>query len=122
MTDLHDLNCRNDKKKRPDVYAWPQGGDGYSSCGYGKPPFETFWMCHTEGVGLTGFAYDNLDDAVKDAERLSRLPGNKGKTVYLLECVGKCKVDPKPVIWEYPEDGDEPVIREYPEYDDEEDF
>ncbi len=67
----------------------------------------TFWMCCVKGSrDGARFAHYSLEEAERETERLARLPENKGRTVYLLECIGKCEVNLSPVVWEYP-DGDE---------------
>ena len=125
MTDLHDLNTRNKAKgatrdiiDRDIKEFWDSNRLNYYSshreCGCGTLPFVTFWMCWVAGRDVcptpfdASYAHYDLEEAQIEAERLARLPANKGKTVYLLECIGKCKVDPIPVVWEWPEWPDEP--------------
>jgi len=78
MTDLHDL-----------IHKYPK-----------EPRMERWWECYVERTdGGYHHQHWTLGSAQKEAERLSRLTG---KTVYLFECVGKCKVEEKPVKWEIP--------------------
>jgi hypothetical protein len=66
-------------------------------------PLEKFWECYVEGTdGGRHYKWDTLEGAQIEAERLARLPNVHGKTVYLFECVGKCKVEPIPVKWDIP--------------------
>lgn len=70
--DLHDLNTRNRR--------------------------ETFWECYVEGTnGGYHYKHRTLSNARLEAERLARLTG---ETVYLFECIGKCRVEETPVKWE----------------------
>ncbi len=81
MTDLHDLNTRNDNK---------EGGQ-----------MKKFWMCYVEGTdGGCHYRHQTLKGALIEAERLARLPSVRGKTVYLFECVAICSAQPLPVKWE----------------------
>ncbi len=60
-----------------------------------------FWPCYVEGTnGGVHYKHYNLHAARKEAERLARI--NPGKSVYLLECIGKCKVPLIQVEWEIP--------------------
>ena len=61
-----------------------------------------FWECYVEGTSGGQHYRHYFLDAQIEAERLARLPNVKGKTVYLFECVGKCKVEPELVKWEVP--------------------
>jgi len=83
MTDLHDLLTKNDKKE-------------------GK--MKGFWLCWVGGTD-GGFHYRHytFEGALIEAERLARLPDNRGKYVYVLEASNRCKVEPCPVKWEAPE-------------------
>ncbi len=81
MTDFYDINTRNRQER-----------------------MERFWICWVEGTdGGIHYRHYSLETAEKEAERLVRLPYNQGKTVYLFECIGKCKVEQTPVKWEIPE-------------------
>jgi len=65
---------------------------------------DAFWVNWVEGTdGGRHYKWYNIDDAMTEAERLARLPNVKGKNVYLLECVGKCFVEPLPITWEMPD-------------------
>jgi hypothetical protein len=114
VTDLHDLNTRNEKKGktggiRDCGIEWYARKIDKDICGLSQ--FKPFWMCWVVGNVCAPFdasyAHYDLEEAQIEAERLSRLPANKMKEVYLLECIGKCKVDPLPVVWEWPEWPDE---------------
>ena len=64
-----------------------------------KPRMERFWICYVEGSdGGEHYKHFDLCLAEKEAERLAKL---RGKTVYLLECIGKCYAEIK---WEIPHD------------------
>ncbi len=64
---------------------------------------ERIWECYIEGTdGGEHYQHHTLESAQLEAERLAQLPYNKGKTVYLFECLGKCRVAPYPVRWEVP--------------------
>ena len=60
-----------------------------------------FWLCWVEGTG-GGQHYRHFTGAKAqaEAERLASLPDVKGKTVYVFECVGKCRAES--VRWELP--------------------
>jgi hypothetical protein len=63
-----------------------------------------FWTCFVEGSGGgTYYRHEWESDAYTEAERLSRLPNNRGKKVYILEMVRYCEVPETPVTWHYPE-------------------
>ena len=96
--DLHDLNTRNDKKHD----SWHDGwADGWEEEDYDED-MKPFWMCWVQGTSGAKFAHYIIDEACIESQRLARLPENKGKDVFLLECVGKCKVDLPPVRWDFP--------------------
>ena len=60
---------------------------------------EKFWTCYVDGRnGGVCFKHFSLESAKQEAERLSRLPGNDGKVVYLMECMGAARI--KLVEWE----------------------
>lgn len=62
-----------------------------------------FWICWAEYTdGGTHYRHYNLENAQMEAERLAKLPGVQGRTVYVFECVGKCRVEQAPVKWEVP--------------------
>ncbi len=61
---------------------------------------ERFWECYVEGTdGGRHYKHETLESAQREAERLARLTG---ETVYVFECVGKCRVVESPVRWEIP--------------------
>ena len=65
-----------------------------------KTRLERWWECYVEGTdGGKHFRWRTLLGAQKEAERLARLTG---KTVYLFECVGKCRAGEAPIKWEVP--------------------
>ena len=64
---------------------------------------ERFWECYVEGTdGGRHYKWYTLEGAQSEAERLARLPDVQGRTVYLFECIGKCRVEQNPVKWEIP--------------------
>ncbi len=115
--DLHDLNTRNDISKKYRDERCPHCGrrygehhynrftDAYDTCPWEREPehMRTFWVCYVEGTdGGARIRHFNLEVAEEEAERLAQLPDVKEKTVYLFECVGKCKLEPSIVAWEVP--------------------
>ncbi len=67
----------------------------------GDKVMEKFWECYVEGTsGGQHYKHYSLEEAQAEAERLARK--EEGKTVYLFECVGKCRVEPLPIKWEVP--------------------
>lgn len=61
---------------------------------------EKFWNCLVDGTnGGYHYKHASLDDATKEAERLARLPSNRGKKVYVLELINYCEVPETPVAW-----------------------
>lgn len=59
-----------------------------------------FYICCVEGIGeFSHYKYYSLKEAQKEAERLAEATV---KTIYLFECVGKCKVKETPAEWEIP--------------------
>ncbi len=80
MTDFYDINTRNRQER-----------------------MEKFWICWVEYTGGgRHYRHFNLANAEMEAERLARLPDAQGRTVYVFECVGKCRVEQTPVKWEVP--------------------
>ncbi len=68
-----------------------------------KGKMRKFWECYVEGTdGGRHYKWYSLELAQNEAERLARLPDVQGKTVYLFEYVGKCKVGLAPIRWEVP--------------------
>jgi hypothetical protein len=75
MTDLHDLMHKYPKETRMEIW----------------------WECYVEGTdGGKHYHHWSLQSAKTEAERLARLTGG---TVYVFECIGKCKSN---VEWETP--------------------
>ncbi len=126
MTDLHDLNTRNERVS--DTFhkfgitqpyytdlchvCMRQYGDHYFQ--YDKcvcPTVEgdwndevkevrRFWMCYVDNTnGGSHYRHYSMEEAEEEAERLAKLTGEK---VYLLECIGVCSVEPAIVAWEVP--------------------
>ena len=63
-----------------------------------------FWIIFVEHTdGGRHCRHSTQSSAVTEAERLARLPENAGKSVYVFECTGICKVEQAPVKWECPE-------------------
>ena len=64
---------------------------------------QKFWCCYVEGTGGFSFKHMTLNEALEEAERLTRQSKNAGKVVYLLEAVEYCRiVQPvPPVEWAY---------------------
>lgn len=60
---------------------------------------DKFWMCFVEGSGGCKQVHLKHSDAVKEAERLARMPCNRGKRVFVLVSVGRCGVEDLPVTW-----------------------
>ena len=59
-----------------------------------------FWTNFVEGTaGGYGHRHDTLESARQEAERLAKMPGNRGKKVYVLELVGFCQSQDIPVTW-----------------------
>ena len=60
-----------------------------------------FWICFVEGTdGGKHCKHGSLGIAQGEAERLARL--RPRRYVYILECVGRCRVEQQPVKWEVP--------------------
>ena len=58
-----------------------------------------FYTCWVEGTkGGYGNKHSIFEDAQNEAKRLANLPGNDGKMVYVLCCLGFAKVTK--VTWE----------------------
>ena len=65
-----------------------------------KIRLERWWECYVGGTnGGKHYHHWTLENAKKEAERLARLTS---KTVYLFECIGKCKAEEQPVKWDLP--------------------
>jgi hypothetical protein len=61
------------------------------------PRMKTWWECYVEGTdGGRHYHHLTLRSAKKEAERLAQLTE---ETVYIFECVGKCKSS---IEWEIP--------------------
>ncbi len=66
---------------------------------------ERFWECYVEGTdgGKHYNWYTKAEaEAESEAERLAKLPDVQDRTVYLFECIGKCRIEQVPVRWEIP--------------------
>jgi len=61
--------------------------------------FYKFWMIFIEGRHTPTKKHFTVDDAVAEAERLLRLPGNKFHVAYILECMSFGAIENPPVIW-----------------------
>ena len=64
-----------------------------------KEIVEKFWMIYVEGQRPPVWRHFTLELASDEAERLSRLPENQGKKVFVLEAVKCCRFDPTPTTW-----------------------
>ena len=60
---------------------------------------DRFFMLYVEGRNVPKVIHEAQPDAVREAERLARLPENRGRMVYVLETVKVCYVGPSPVTW-----------------------
>ncbi len=61
---------------------------------------ERFWNCWVEGTeGGNHIKHWHYEIAKEEAERLARLPENRGKTVYVMGGVSYCKVPTQPIEW-----------------------
>ena len=62
---------------------------------------EKFYMVWVEGTRGSAVTHKDPLEAIREAERLARLPANIGKKVYTLETEGYCQVEPQlmPVVW-----------------------
>ncbi len=50
---------------------------------------KTFWTCWVEGTnGGYGRQHPSFVAAAEESDRLAQLPGNVGKPVYVLQCLG----------------------------------
>ena len=58
-----------------------------------------FWMVYVEGKSGPTKKHLTLDDARLEAERLCRMPDNRGRLVYVLECTSFCAIEEPPVVW-----------------------
>ncbi len=61
-------------------------------------PFWIIFVEHTDGG--RHYRHETEPSARTEAARLAKLPENIGKYVYYFECLGRCKVEEKPVKWE----------------------
>ena len=60
---------------------------------------KVFWTTWVDGTtGGYGYKHPTLDEAKKEAERLSQLPGNIGKPVRVLQWLGS--ITCKNTVWE----------------------
>lgn len=60
---------------------------------------DKFWMCYVQDSDGCKVRHINRTEAMEEAERLSRLPSNAGKKVYLLVVVGYVSYEPMPLKW-----------------------
>ena len=61
---------------------------------------DKFWNCFVEGTsGGYHYKHTTLESARQEAERLARMPSNKGRKVFVMECVCWCEVPETPVEW-----------------------
>lgn len=68
---------------------------------------KTFWTTWVEGTnGGYGRQQLTFDEAQKEAERLAQMPGNVGKPVRVMQCLGT--VTCKNTVWETAEYDDIP--------------
>ncbi len=130
MTDLHDINTRNDSKVFRSIDpSWRSDMDTICvNCGkpFGDhsqrdcPPDDAtiddeidertnpsdlspFWECYVQDSdGGRHYRHYSIESAQAEAERLARLPTNQGKDVYIYQFVGRCKVEQTPIRWEVP--------------------
>ena len=71
---------------------------------------EKFWIIFVEHTdGGRHYRHATSEDACKEAERLARLPHNRGRGVYVFECVASCRAGESPVTWETSEKHEESV-------------
>jgi hypothetical protein len=61
---------------------------------------DKFWNCFVEDTnGGYHYKHATLESAKQEAERLARMPGNKGRRVFVTECLCYCEVPETPVEW-----------------------
>ncbi len=60
---------------------------------------EKFWMLYIEGRSSPTFKHGTIGDAHVEADRLARLPDNRGRKVYILEATRYCVIEEVPVSW-----------------------
>ena len=58
-----------------------------------------FYMCYVEDSRGCSYIHPSLEDARTEAERLTKMPGNEGKRVYIMESIQFCQVEYPPVNW-----------------------
>jgi len=59
-----------------------------------------FWNVWVEGTdGGYHNKHTTLESARQEAERLARIPSNKGQKVFVVECVCWCEVPEAPIEW-----------------------
>ena len=66
-----------------------------------------FWCCYVNGTGGFRYQHPTLEDARGEAERLARMPTNRGCKVFVLEAQDFCSVPETPVFWDTFEPYDE---------------
>ncbi len=61
---------------------------------------EGFWNCYVEGTsGGIHFNHQTYASAQMEAERLARLPENRGRNVYVMQAITYCQSPETPVEW-----------------------
>ncbi len=69
---------------------------------------KSFWTCWVDGTtGGYGYRHPTFGSAQAEADRLSRMPGNKGKRVVVLQSIGYAEI-PIPETWHLCETNDIP--------------
>jgi hypothetical protein len=58
-----------------------------------------FWMVWIEGQGIPNTKHYTCDEARLEAERLLKLPENRWRIAYILECMSFGAIESPPVIW-----------------------
>jgi hypothetical protein len=58
-----------------------------------------FWMCYVEGSAGCRMTHPCEGDAMEEAQRLAKLPGNETKRVYVLQSIRYCQTEYPPVVW-----------------------
>ncbi|NQT48679.1 MAG: hypothetical protein HQ578_06860 [Chloroflexi bacterium] len=60
-----------------------------------------FWMVYVQGRSLPTIQHPNRHTAINEAERLARLPENRGREAFVLEAQDYCFTDEPPVVWRW---------------------
>ena len=101
MTGLYDLPLRDNKGRfcNRSQMKYDMDFENWFYRNEKRASMEKFWECYVEGTdGGKHHKHHTLESAEIEAERLARF--SKGRTVYLFECIGKCKAEQLPVKWE----------------------